>query len=159
MRSSGTAGGSRKPSQRAHDRSFYAPQAGVTDKEPAEGRFYGPVFSKLFVDRFLAGRDLEWTVPFLIFLSTFALIQIVLSAMQAVYNLKMQGKLAIKANAVYMWHVLRMPVEFFTQRHAEDIAIRKRDNEILAATLINTLAPTVLDLLMMIVYLIYFMKI
>ena len=54
-----------------------------------------PVFSKVFVDRFLAGRNLEWTVPFLIFLSTFALIQITLSAMQAVYNLKLQGKLQL----------------------------------------------------------------
>lgn len=117
-----------------------------------------PVFSKLFVDRFLAGRDLEWTVPFLIFLSTFALIQIVLSAMQAVYNLKMQGKLAIKANAVYMWHVLRMPVEFFTQRHAEDIAIRKKINQSLASTIINTLAPTVLNSIMMIVYLVVILR-
>ncbi|MCR5604056.1 MAG: NHLP family bacteriocin export ABC transporter peptidase/permease/ATPase subunit [Lachnospiraceae bacterium] len=117
-----------------------------------------PVFSKMFVDRFLDGRDLRWTVPFFIFLSTFALIQITLSAMQAVYNLKMQGKLAIKANAGYMWHVLRMPVEFFTQRHAEDIAIRKRINQTLASTIINTLAPTVLNSIMMIVYLVVILK-
>ncbi len=117
-----------------------------------------PVFSKIFIDRFLAGRNRDWLVPFFIFLIVFAVMQIVLSGMQAIYNLRIQGKLAIKANARYMWHVLRMPVEFFTQRHAEDIAIRKRDNEILAATLINTLAPTVLDLLMMIVYLTVILK-
>ena len=78
--------------------------------------------------------------------------------MQAVYNLKMQGKLAIKANAVYMWHVLRMPVEFFTQRHAEDIAIRKKINQSLASTIINTLAPTVLNSIMMIVYLVVILR-
>ena len=52
-----------------------------------------------------------------------------------------------------MWHVLRMPVEFFTQRHAEDIAIRKKINQTLASTIINTLAPTVLNLIMMFIYL------
>ena len=117
-----------------------------------------PVFSKVFVDRFLKGQDHEWLLPYFIFLSTFAFIQITLSALQAIYNYKMQGKLAIKANANYMWHVLRMPVEFFTQRHAEDIAIRKKINQTLASTIINTLAPTVLNFVMMIIYLVVILK-
>ena len=91
--------------------------------------------------------------PFFLFLITFAIIQIVLSAIQAIYSLKIQGKLAIKANAQYMWHVLRMPVEFFTQRMAGDIENRKSTNASIASTLINTLAPTVLNMIMMIVIL------
>ncbi len=117
-----------------------------------------PVFSKIFIDRFLNGKNQEWINPFFIFLIVFSVIQIALSAMQSIYNLKMQGKLAIKANAGYMWHVLRMPVEFFSQRHAEDIAIRKTINESLASTIINTLAPTLLNVGMMIIYLIVILR-
>ena len=117
-----------------------------------------PAFSRVFVDRLLEGQNPGWVTPFFVLLSTFALIQIALSGMQAIYSLKLQGKLAIKANAEFMWHVLRMPVEFFSQRMAGDIAARKSSNQSIASTLINTLAPTVLNLIMMVVYLIVILR-
>lgn len=117
-----------------------------------------PVFSRVFMDRLITGKNPAWVTPFFVFLSAFALIQIVLSGMQAIYSLKIQGKLAIKANAQYMWHVLRMPVEFFTQRMAGDITERKNTNASIASTLINTLAPTVLNMIMMIIYLVVILR-
>ena len=117
-----------------------------------------PAFSRVFVDRLLDGQNPGWVTPFFVLLSTFALIQIALSGMQAIYSLKLQGKLAIKANAEFMWHVLRMPVEFFSQRMAGDIAARKSSNQSIASTLINTLAPTVLNLIMMAIYLIVILR-
>lgn len=117
-----------------------------------------PVFSRVFIDRLITGKNPAWITPFFVFLSTFALIQIVLSGLQAIYSLKIQGKLAIKANAQYMWHVLRMPVEFFTQRMAGDIVARKNTNASIAATLINTLAPTVFNMIMMVIYLVVILR-
>lgn len=117
-----------------------------------------PILSRVFMDRLLTGKNPAWIYPFFLFLITFALIQIVLSGMQAVYSLKIQGKLAIKANAQYMWHVLRMPVEFFSQRMAGDIAARKSTNESIAETLIKTLAPMVLNIIMMLVYLVVILR-
>lgn len=117
-----------------------------------------PVFSRIFMDRLITGKNPDWVAPFFLFLSTFALIQIVLSGMQAIYSLKIQGKLAIKANAQYMWHVLRMPAEFFTQRMAGDIVARKDTNASIASTLINTLAPTVLNMIMMVFYLVIILQ-
>ena len=112
-----------------------------------------PAFSRVFMDRLLTGLNPGWVTPFFALLTAFALIQIALSAMQAIYSLKLQGKLAIKANAEFMWHVLRMPVDFFSQRMVGDIAARKNANESIASTLINTLAPTVLNMAMMVIYL------
>ena len=117
-----------------------------------------PVFSRVFVDRLLTGLNPGWVTPFFVLLTVFALIQIALSGMQAIYALKLQGKLAIKANAEFMWHVLRMPVDFFSQRMAGDIVARKSTNESIASTLINTLAPTVLNLAMMAVYLLVILR-
>ncbi|MDD6051710.1 MAG: NHLP family bacteriocin export ABC transporter peptidase/permease/ATPase subunit [Clostridiales bacterium] len=117
-----------------------------------------PAFSRVFVDRLLTGLNPGWVTPFFVLLTVFAMIQIALSGMQAIYALKLQGKLAIKANAEFMWHVLRMPVGFFSQRMAGDIAARKSTNESIASTLINTLAPTVLNLAMMVVYLIVILR-
>lgn len=117
-----------------------------------------PIFLRIFMDRLITGKNPDWVAPFFLFLSTFALIQIVLSGMQAIYFLKIQGKLAIKANAQYMWHVLRMPAEFFTQRMAGDIVARKDTNASIASTLINTLAPTVLNMIMMVFYLVIILR-
>lgn len=117
-----------------------------------------PVFSRIFMDRLLTGKNPAWITPFFLFLVTFAFIQIVLSGMRAIYSLKIQGKLAIKANAQYMWHVLRMPVEFFSQRMAGDLAARKNTNAGIASALVNTLAPVVLNLIMMFVYLVVILR-
>ncbi|MGM9548536.1 MAG: NHLP family bacteriocin export ABC transporter peptidase/permease/ATPase subunit [Faecousia sp.] len=117
-----------------------------------------PVFSRVFVDRLLTGLNPGWVTPFFVLLTVFALIQIALSGMQAIYALKLQGKLAIKANAEFMWHVIRMPVDFFSQRMAGDIVARKSTNESIASMLINTLAPTVLNLAMMAVYLLVILR-
>lgn len=117
-----------------------------------------PVFSRVFVDKLLTGLNPGWVTPFFVLLTAFALIQIALSGMQAIYALKLQGKLAIKANAEFMWHVIRMPVDFFSQRMAGDIVARKSTNESIASTLINTLAPTVLNLAMMAVYLLVILR-
>lgn len=112
-----------------------------------------PVFSKIFIDQLLPGLNPSWLTPFFIFLITFTFIEVILSAINAIYYLKLSGKLAIKANAEYMWHVLRMPVEFFTQRLSGDITIRKSTNETATSTLINTLVPLIFNVIMIFIYL------
>ncbi len=117
-----------------------------------------PVFSKVFLDRLLPGKNPGWVPVFLALLTAFAVIQVVLIAMQALYNVKMEGRLAIRADAQFMWHVLRMPAEFFTQRQIGDIAVRKQTNQTIANTLINTLAPTSLNIMMMVIYLVVILR-
>lgn len=117
-----------------------------------------PMFSRIFVDQLLPGWNPKWIRPFFMFLVVFAILQILLAGMEAIYAPRFQGKLAIKANAQYMWHVLRMPVEFFSQRMAGDIAARKATNAAIAATLVQTLAPTVLQLIMMVLYLVVILR-
>ena len=67
--------------------------------------------------------------------------------------LKIEGKLAIEANASFMWHVLRLPVEFFAQRFIGDIASRQSSNEQVASALIGELAPIFLNTILLILYL------
>lgn len=112
-----------------------------------------PVFAKIFVDKLLTGLNHDWVYPFFLFLIIFVIIQIVIAGMKAIYSLKLQGKLAIKANAQYMWHILRMPLNFFSQRMSGDILTRKSANESIAHTLIQTLAPTIFQVFMMLLYL------
>jgi ABC-type bacteriocin/lantibiotic exporter with double-glycine peptidase domain len=72
--------------------------------------------------------------------------------------LKIRGKLAIVANTRFFWHVIRLPMEFFSQRMAGDIAARQASNEGIAETLIAQLAPVLLNIGMLIFYLMVMLR-
>lgn len=112
-----------------------------------------PAFSRVFMDRLLTGQDPDWLVPFLGALTLFSVVQLAVSFLQSTYTLKIEGKLAIVANSEFMWHVLRLPMEFFSQRMAGDIAGRQSANESVASSLISQLAPLLLNFVMLIFYL------
>ena len=112
-----------------------------------------PGFSNVFADRLLTGQSPDWFYPFLWGLAGITIIQIVVAWIQAVYSLKANGKIAIVSNAQYMWHVLRMPMEFFSQRMAGDISERKSQNATISTSLIATFAPLVIQGMMLIFYL------
>ena len=114
--------------------------------------FLSPAFSRVFLDHLLSGNDLEWTRPFLILLGIFYLIKIIMSAMQAVYSLRIKGKMAAVGNASYMWKILKLPMKFYSQRMAGDIQGRQATNASIANTLIGTFAPLAVDVAMMILY-------
>lgn len=113
-----------------------------------------PVFSRVFLDRLLTGQNPEWFYPFIAALFGFAVVQLVVQWVQAVYLLKINGKFAIIGNSSFIWHVLHMPMEFFSQRMAGDIASRQNTNGEIANTLVSTFAPLALDGVMLVFYLV-----
>lgn len=117
-----------------------------------------PGFSNVFADRLLTGRNPEWFYPFLLGLGGLAAIQIIVAWILTVYSLKVNGKIAIVGNSEYMWHVLRMPMEFFSQRMAGDISGRKLQNASIAGKLISTLAPLAIQSVMMVFYLLVMLR-
>ena len=120
--------------------------------------FMQPAFSRVFLDYLLTGRESQWTIPFLIFLGGFNLIQIIMAGLQAVYSLRINGKMAAVGNSTYMWKVLKMPMKFFSQRMAGDIQSRQASNGVIANTLINTFAPLALNVVMMVFYFVIMLR-
>ena len=116
-------------------------------------------FTRVFYDRILPGTNPAWVTPFIVMLSVMAAVQIIVAWIQAVYSLRLNGKLAIIGNSIYMWKVLRMPIEFFSQRMAGDIQQRQATNASIAEVLIGTLAPLALNTVMMVFYLIVMLRI
>ena len=117
-----------------------------------------PAFSRVFLDRLLTGEDPEWFVPFLMMLAGFAIIQLVAAWIGAVYSLRINGKLDIVGSSSFMWQVLRMPMEFFSQRMAGDIQQRQSSNATIAKNLVSTFAPLALNTIMMIFYLVVMLR-
>ena len=117
-----------------------------------------PVFSRVFMDRLLIGRNPEWLYPFISMMCAVVVLQAVVMGIRALYILKIAGKLSVTASASFMWHVLRLPVEFFSQRMVGDVAERQASNSNIAMTLISQLAPTLLNISLMVFYLIVMVR-
>ncbi|MCR5603460.1 MAG: NHLP family bacteriocin export ABC transporter peptidase/permease/ATPase subunit [Lachnospiraceae bacterium] len=117
-----------------------------------------PVFSRIFMDRLLTGMDPSWYMPFIICLSIFGFIKIITAFIQAVYSRRIDGRMSVYGSTSYMWKVLNLPMDFFSQRYAGDILSRRAGNAGIAHSLIYTLAPLVLNAFMMVFYLIVMLK-
>ena len=115
-------------------------------------------FSRVFLDELLTGKEPGWFVPFLIGLSVLAFIQLASAWIQAIYALRLDGKMAVVGNSSYMWKVLRLPMEFYSQRMAGDIQQRKESNATLAGQIVNMLAPLALNACMMVFYLVVMLR-
>ena len=123
----------------------------------AIGSFMGlvnPALSQVFADRLLTGESPQWVVPFLTIVAALALIQVVVSALNAVYLLRVEGKMAVSSNASFFWKVLHLPMEFFSQRMAGDIVSRAQSNASIAQQVVGQLAPLLINGVMLIVYLV-----
>ena len=115
-------------------------------------------FSRVFLDELLTQDQPGWFLPFLIGLIVIAFIQIAAGWIGAVYSLKLDGKMAVVGNSTYMWKVLRLPMEFFSQRMAGDVQQRKESNAEIAGQIVNTLAPLALNTVMMVFYLVVMIR-
>ncbi len=117
-----------------------------------------PGFTRFYMDRLLTGENRELLMPFIILLAGVGILQLVVGAAQYIYALKINGKMAVIGNSTYMWKVLKLPMEFFSQRMAGDIQMRQETNADIAGTIVDTLTPLVLNSIMMVVYLVFMLR-
>jgi NHLM bacteriocin system ABC transporter peptidase/ATP-binding protein len=111
-----------------------------------------PTFSKIFVDDFLIDGKRSWMVPLLAGMGVTALVRAALIALQENYLMRMQAKLAISTASKFFWHVLHLPVEFFTQRYGGEIGSRVPINDWVAHLLSGELATTMINLVMVVFF-------
>ena len=112
-----------------------------------------PVFSRVFTDDILTGGRSSWYSGFLIFFALIILYQLIASIINQVHIHRATGKLAVMSNSAYMWHVFHMPMEFFSQRMAGDLANRQAANDTVASIMIGQMSPVQMNLVMLVFYL------
>lgn len=117
-----------------------------------------PAFSRIFMDRLLTHENPDWFYPFLVSLSAMSALQLVISALETYYSNRINGKLATVGSSTFMWKVLHLPMEFFSQRLAGDIQGRQGSNAGIANSVVNTFAPLALNAIMMVFYLVVMIR-
>jgi ATP-binding cassette subfamily C protein len=68
------------------------------------------------------------------------------------YLLRTEMKLALTTSSQFFWHVLRLPIRFFSQRSSGDISSRVGLNDKVARLLSGDLASTALNILVILFY-------
>lgn len=97
-------------------------------------------------------------MSFTLALAGISVLQLIVAWIQAVYSLRINGKLAMVGNTTFLWKVLHMPMAFFSQRMAGDIQGRQSANAMIAEQLVGTLAPLALNAAMMVFYLVVMLR-
>ncbi len=111
-----------------------------------------PTFTRFFIDEILVAGNSDWVKPLLLGMGLCMLIQTVLGYLQQYFLLRFETKLALTSSAKFFTHVLRLPIEFFSQRYAGEIGSRIQINDKVAHIIADKLAQTMIDLVMLVFY-------
>ena len=112
--------------------------------------------SRVFADAVLGSAGANGTALYALIatLSVMALLQCAVSFANAVYLLKIRGKFEAVASSRFFWHLLHLPVAFYAQRHVGDLQQRQAANEGIAMTVVQQLAPAIMNTALIVLYLV-----
>ena len=111
-----------------------------------------PVFTKVFIDDYLIAGHENWIRPLLLGMGFTAVARGVLSWLQGHVLNRLRTRLAIGMSGQFVWHVLRLPMTFFTQRSAGEVSNRIGINQRVAALMTGDVAEGVLAVMMVALY-------
>lgn len=117
-----------------------------------------PVFSQIFMDEILTGNHRDWIFNLCLAMLCGICVTGTLQALRAVILTRWQRKLMLSDSSSLFNHMLRLPVQFFHQRYASEVASRLEFNESIAAVLSGSAATAVLDLIVAIFFLILLLQ-
>ncbi|MFL6193865.1 MAG: NHLP family bacteriocin export ABC transporter peptidase/permease/ATPase subunit [Thermoanaerobaculia bacterium] len=111
-----------------------------------------PAFSRVFIDSVMLENRLDWLPVLLIGMGAAGLLTGALTWLQQSYLLRLETKMALSSSSRFLWHVLRLPVEFFSQRFHGDISARVGINDRVAQLLSRELATNFLAAVMIVFF-------
>lgn len=117
-----------------------------------------PLFSQVFMDDILSGKNPDWFKPFMAAFIAVIGVNILTAWLRGIYQRKYNAAMAIDANSNFFWHLLRLPMDFFSQRYVGDLILRQKSNQNIAATLVQQLAPLAIQMMLLVLYLTFMIR-
>lgn len=103
-------------------------------------------FNQLYVESILIEGRHDWLLPLVGGMTATALLKMLLSWLNATALVRLDVSMATGLAARQMWRLLQLPLSFYAQRHAGDVAHRFSLIEQLAGLVSHTLAPALIGL-------------
>ena len=111
-----------------------------------------PVFAGIFVDKILISHLDDWFRPLLLVMAVTIVVQGALTVLQRATLLRLETKIAVTSSSRFLWHALRLPIEFYSQRYGGEISTRVRLNDDVAGFLAGRLTVAAVDALLVLFY-------
>jgi len=105
-----------------------------------------PTFLRVFVDYILVAGFETWLEPLLIGMLITAFLRGAFTWLQQYHLLRFESKLSLSASSQFLWRLLCLPVEFYTQRFGGELGARIAINDQIARLLSGELATAALNL-------------
>ena len=118
----------------------------------------GPVMSQIFLDEILTRKHLNWMTSFCMAMTASFILSGIMTWLRAVVLTQWQRKLTLADSSSYFWHLLKLPMQFFHQRYAAEVAGRVGFNESIAGVLSGPAATAVLDFFIALFYLLLLLQ-
>lgn len=112
-----------------------------------------PVFNQIFLDDILTMKRADWMKTLFVTMAGTVIFTGFLNWLRASVLTVWQKKLTLVDSSKFFWHIIRLPLTFFQQRYAADVASRIQYNEANAAVISNQAATSVLDFFIALFYL------
>lgn len=112
-----------------------------------------PVFFRLFLDKVLGEGLLSWQWEFMGLMAGVALLTGLLTWMRDIFLNVLRVRLAIYFSAEFLWHILKLPIAFFTQRSSGEIIYRMTLNNSIANILTSQVVVMLVNLFLIGIYL------
>ena len=106
-----------------------------------------PAFTRVFIDQYLIGDKTNILRPLLSCMAVSIGFMILMLWLQRHFLLRLETKLALTTSAKFFTHVVKLPMEFYSQRYAGEIGSRVLINDKVAKVLSDKLVTTGLDLM------------
>jgi NHLM bacteriocin system ABC transporter peptidase/ATP-binding protein len=113
-----------------------------------------PLFTRVFFDEILSGRNAQWAKVFFCLMAMLALFNFVVVIWQQRYAKRIAGQLALRSNTNYLRHLMRLPMSFFAMRYVGDLQQRQQLNETITHSLVEVLAPQIINVMLLVLYLV-----
>ena len=113
-----------------------------------------PTFTQVFIDYILLGGNDKWMTALIAVMIGTLILQTFLTWYRGRMLLMFQKKLTLLSSHEMLSHMLRLPISFFEQRYAGDLAQRVSNNNNVNQFLAGDLAETVLNCFIAVFYLI-----
>src|SRR5262245_58264417 len=111
-----------------------------------------PAYTRIYLDNVLGQERLDWYKPVIVALLMTAAFKLAAEMTKYFGLRRLKIHLAASMSASFLSHLLRLPLRFYSQRFAGEIASRQKINEKLAEVMSGKLADTVINILMMVFY-------
>jgi len=112
-----------------------------------------PVLTQIFIDSYWVARETTWLLPLLTGMALTAVFRALINALQGRLLNRLYRRLNVAGAGRFLWHLLRLPVLFYSQRSAGEVSQRLAINQRVAALLAGEVAESILAVLMALCYL------